>query len=152
MAGFYVLGLCFIGTVVLLYLFPEFWHVLLSVFLGLTVAYIDVHSTEVSLSILLLLAFAFFLGYLQPAKPIQTALLFAVWLPLAGIVHLTVIGNYSGLLSEGIGSFIGFIPATVGSYLGAFVRMHSVDSTDVDLHAPQNTSLPTSSSNHSASA
>jgi hypothetical protein len=128
MTSFYALVFFFFVSVVLMYFTPKRWHSLLTVFLGLVTAFIDVQSSEVSFSILLLLAFSFFLGFTKPAIPLRTALLFAVWLPLAAFMHLALLGSNSAFLAEGVGSFIAFIPALGGSYLGAFIRRHSEDS------------------------
>lgn len=98
---------------------------LLTLFVGLSIAFIDVQSSEVSFTILLLLAFGFFLGFTQSAKPLRTALLLAIWVPVAGFIHLGVLYQVSGYFIREIGSLISFIPAIAGSYLGAFIRKGS---------------------------
>ncbi len=127
-SSFYILVLFFFMSVVLIYLSPKRWHTLLTVFLGLVTAFIDAQSSEVSFSILLLLAFGFFLGFTKMGVSLRTGFLLAVWLPLIVIVHSAFLGKYSVFLSEGFGSLIAFIPAIGGSCLGDFKRSHSGDS------------------------
>jgi hypothetical protein len=129
MTSFYSLVFFFVISVGLMYLSPKRWHGLLTVFLGLITAFIDVQSSEVSFSILLLLAFGFFLGFAKSTMPLKTGFLLAAWLPLVTFAHLAVFGKDSAYLSEGVGSFIAFIPAIGGSYLGAFIRKYSEDSS-----------------------
>ncbi len=125
MLSFYALAIFFFLSVVVIYLSPKRWHTLLILFLGLMTAFIDMQTTEVSFSILLLLAFGFFLGFTKPSMPLRTALLLAVWLPLMAFARLAVLGTSSAILSEGIGSFVAFIPSIGGSFLGALIRKHS---------------------------
>jgi hypothetical protein len=73
----------------------------------------------------LLLSFGFFLGFMKPARPFRTALLFSVWVPVTALIHIGVIGTYSGLFNEGVGSLLAIIPALGGSYFGSFIRKNS---------------------------
>jgi len=129
MVSFYFLVSFFFASVVFVYVSPNRWHILLTIFLGLVTAFIEVQSYEVSFSVLLLLAFGFFLGFTKPATPFRTASLFAIWLPLMTFFHLAMTGSKSSFVSAGVGSFVAFIPAVGGSYLGALIRKHSADTT-----------------------
>lgn len=131
--SFYSLVMFFFISVVLTYIFPKRWHILLTVLLGLITAFIDVRSSEVSFSILLLLAFSFFLGFSKATMPLRVAFLLAVWIPLSAFVRLALFGPSNALLTEGVGSFVAFIPAIIGSYLGAFIRKHSESSAAIEL-------------------
>ena len=131
MTSFYALVFFFVLSVILIYLSPKRWHGLLTVFLGLLTACIDVQSSEVSFTILLVISFGFFLGFTKPSTPLRTGFLLTVWLPLAAFVHLVAQGNESAFLTEGVGTFIAFIPAIGGSYLGALIRNHAETSTQV---------------------
>jgi len=126
--SFYALVVLFFVSVILLYRSPARWHILLTIFLGFITAFIDAHSSEVSFSLLLLLSFGFFLGFMKPTRPFRTALLFSIWLPVTALIHIGIIGTYTVFFNEGVGSLLAIIPALGGSYLGSFIRKNSENS------------------------
>jgi hypothetical protein len=125
MLSFYSLVFLFVLFVVLLSLDTKRWHVLMTIFLGIVTAIIDTHSNEVSFSILLLLAFGFFLGFTHPSKPMRTALLLGAWVPCATVISTVVLHKPSLFWAEGIGSFVALVPSFLGAYLGVLVRKYS---------------------------
>ena len=125
MTSFYSLVLFFFASVVLLYFDPKRWHGLLTVFFGLLIAFIDLQSSDVSFSILLLISLGFFLGFTKTSSSFRTGILLGVWLPVAAMIHQIVLGDKSTFFSEGVVAFVALVPSIAGSYLGASVRKHS---------------------------
>jgi len=125
MTSFYSIVLFFFATVVLIYFSPKRWHDSLTFFLGLVTAFIDTQSTEVSFTILLLLAFGFFLGFAKPGTPLRTGILLVVWMPVFTFVHSALVTRGSSLFNDALISFFASLPALGGTFLGALVRKHS---------------------------
>ncbi|HZV12123.1 MAG TPA: hypothetical protein VFA55_02835 [Candidatus Kapabacteria bacterium] len=120
--SFYMLAAFFVLAVFLIYKKPHLWHYMLAAFLGLLTGYIDAHSSEVHLSVLLLLSFGFFLGFSKPEKPWLMILLLALWVPVFAFAKIVLTGAGNTIIAEGVGSFLCFIPATIGVYIGKAIH------------------------------
>ena len=95
----------------------------LALVLGLAVGWLDLHATEVTVTIVALLATGLLLGFLQPAAAWRWALLLALGLPV-----MEAFGLLAGLetpepirLDPRI-ALVALAFALAGSYLGALVR------------------------------
>lgn len=118
--------------IVVLYKRPAQWHTVLTIYLGFLVGFIDLNCDEVSLPVLLLLAFGFFLGFARQDKAWLHAILLAVWVPISSVIHLCLQPGEARWLQEGLGSCIAFIPAFIGIYIGVAVgRSTNQDATHV---------------------
>ena len=122
MAWFHALVLFLPLSMFLLYKWPKLWHHLLAVFLGLIIAIIDLHSDEVQFSVLMLLAFGFFLGFDEPSRAWRWGMLLAIWIPVMHLASTIVKGSYENFWNEAIFSFIAIVPALIGAYAGRFIR------------------------------
>jgi len=95
----------------------------LAVVLALAVGWLDVHTTEVTATILALLASGFLLGLLQPAAAWRWALALALGLPvmaaIALVLHLET--AEPARLDPRI-ALVALAFAQAGSYAGALVR------------------------------
>ena len=95
----------------------------LALVLGLGTGFLDLHTTEVSVTIVALLASGFLLGLLQPAAAWRWAILVAIGLPV-----MAAIGRATGMqTSEPIRLdprvwLVALAFALVGSYAGALIR------------------------------
>lgn len=118
---FHTLALILPLSAALLFKRPKLWNTMFSLFLGLLVAYIDLHSDEVQFTALLLLAFGFFLGFAEPTRAWKQALLLGVWVPLAQLTR-TVFENQGTLLPEGVGSLPALLFSFAGTYSGVLVQ------------------------------
>ncbi len=92
--GFHTLVLYLPVAALILYIRPKAWHYLLTLFLGLLIAFIDLQTDEVQLPALLLLTFGFFLGFAESARPWRWAAILGVWVPL--IHFLRIINENAG--------------------------------------------------------
>jgi hypothetical protein len=106
---------------------PQLWYHLLALFTGLVVGFIDLHSDEIQLPALLLLAFGFFLGFAQPKNAWRWALYLGIWVPIFGNLRIFIEGTPDKLISEGLGSLLALLPAFLGVYAGVgieWLNMH----------------------------
>ncbi len=95
----------------------------LAMVLGLGIGWIDLHTTEVAVTILLLLLAGLLLGLLQPVAAWRWALLLAVGLPALALVarFLGVVTAEPIQLDPRI-ALVALTFALVGSYTGAAIR------------------------------
>jgi hypothetical protein len=119
---FYSLVLFIPVSGLLLLMRPQLWHYLLAVFLGLIVGWFDLHTDEVSLTILLLVVLAMFLGFAKPKHAWRWALLLAVWVPLGGLAAGALGFKVVTPQPNWIPSLFAFVPALIGAYGGALVN------------------------------
>jgi hypothetical protein len=95
----------------------------LGLLFGLMAGYIDLRADEVQGPVLLILIFATFLGFLNPASPWRWALIVGIGIPLT---HFTgrAIGFYPHypVLPNVFATFIALIPAFIGAYAGMLLR------------------------------
>ena len=122
MTWFHTLVLFLPLAMVLLYKWPKLWHNLLSIFLGIIIGLIDLHSDEVQFTVLLLLIFGLFLGFNQPKGAWKWAIMLSIWIPILGIASIIVGGSYEKLFNEGIFSCIAVVPAMIGVYAGVAIQ------------------------------
>jgi hypothetical protein len=126
--SFYALVLLFASFVVLISMNGRRWHILLTVFTGIVIGIIDMQSSEVSFSIVLLIGFGFFLGFINPSRLLRTALLLGIWVPIGALISMIVLNRPSTFWSEGVGSLVALLPSLMGTYFGVLVRKHSRNS------------------------
>jgi hypothetical protein len=107
----------------LVYKWPQLWHHLLALFLGIVIAIVDSRTDDVQLPALFLLAFGFFLGFSQPQNPWRWATILAIWIPLVGFAKIIFEGADYKLARECVPALIAFIPALVGAYAGAWLKL-----------------------------
>jgi hypothetical protein len=105
-----------------LYKFPQAFHYLLALFLGVLVGYINLHTDEEIFPVLLLIAFGLFLGFTQAKKSWLYVVLLAMWVPLGEFVSLLARHKHT---IDFISSMVAFLPASVGVYAGVFLRRAS---------------------------
>ncbi len=96
---------------------------LLAVALGLGTGWLDLHTTEVGVTIVALLAAGLLLGLLQPAAAWRWAALLAIGLPImAGVGLLTGLRTAEPIRLDPRVALVALGFALVGSYAGALVR------------------------------
>lgn len=95
----------------------------LAVVLGLGVGWLDLHTTEVAVTILPLLLASLLLGLLQPVAAWRWALLLALGLPVMAVVALLlkVVTTEPIQLNPRI-TLVALAFALVGCYLGVAIR------------------------------
>lgn len=120
--GFHLLVLLLPISMIVLFRWPQAWHHMIAIFLGLLTGYINLHSDEIQFPILLLLVFGFFIAFSRPTDAWQFALLLAMWIPIGQFILILVEGKSHSFVQEGILSFVAFIPAFIGTYAGVAVR------------------------------
>lgn len=120
--GFHVLVIFLPISMVVLFKWPQAWHHILALFLGLLTGYINLHSDEVQFPVLHLLVFGFFIAFSQPKGAWQFALLLAMWIPIGQFITIYVEGKTQAIIQEGVFSLVAFIPALMGTYAGVAVR------------------------------
>jgi len=95
----------------------------LAVILGLVIGWLDLHVTEVVVTILALLIAGLLLGLLQPAAAWRWAVLIAIGLPIMAAVAVTI-----GLQTAEPArldlriTLVALAFALLGSYVGVFIR------------------------------
>ncbi len=120
--GFYSLVVLLPVSIVVLLKWPQAWHHLIAIFLGLLTGYLNLQSDEIQFPVLLLLVFGFFIAFSHPAKGWQFAILLGIWIPIGQFI-LILVDRYShSFVQEGIFSFLAFVPALIGAYSGVVVR------------------------------
>ena len=134
---FHSLALYLPISIILLYKWPQLWHYLLALFLGIVTFIIDLGTDEVQFPALLLLVSGFFLGFNQPKNSWRLSLMLSVWIPIFGIAKILLTQEFSKLGSEGFGAFLALVPAFIGTYAGVFlhatiVRKQKVSETTVN--------------------
>ena len=109
-------------SMLLLYKWPDLWHLLLSLFLGILTGIFDLRTDEIQFPALLLLVFGFFLGFSQPKNAWRWALMLGVWVPTFEMARIVMEGSMDKFISEGIGSLLALVFAFAGSYAGTFLQ------------------------------
>ena len=132
-AGFHLLVAAFVVAMLVLFKWPGAWYVLLSIFVGMLIGFIDMETDAVQLPVLLLLAFGSFIGFSHPRNAWLIALLLAMWVPVAQVARLLVPGGHpEGFMISGC--LLPFVFSMAGSYVGVAVcrgaRMFHPDSRD----------------------
>jgi MFS family permease len=108
---------------------------LLALAAGIFVGYVDIHSSEVFIPVLLILGFAFIFGYLLPAIAWRLALLIGIGVPLV-LLAAYYLGyepkfveelkklqeHYVYNIKDVLGSVLVFIPAFIGVYGGVMLK------------------------------
>jgi len=95
---------------------------------GISIAYLDAHTDEVSVTLAALIALGFVLGLLGPRRAWLWALLAAIWLPVLGFARpLAGLAPPSPTLPLTVPSFLALTAVTsasslAGAYLGAWLR------------------------------
>jgi hypothetical protein len=98
-------------------------YVVLAVGAGLGVGWLDLHTTEVIVTIVPLLAMGTLFGLLQPRWPWRWALLLAIGLPvMAGVAKLTGMQTAEAARLDPRVALVALGFALVGCYVGAFIR------------------------------
>ena len=96
---------------------------ILAVVLGLAIGWLDVHTTEVSVTIAALLAAGGLCGLAQPRAPWRWAILIALGLPIVAAA-----ARFAGLVTaepirlDPLVALVAAVFALVGCYTGAFMR------------------------------
>lgn len=102
---------------------------------GIFVGYVDIHSSEVFIPVLLILGFAFIFGYLLPGIAWRLALLIGIGVPLVGLAAYylgyetkyveelkRLQENYVYNIKDVLTSVLAFIPAFIGVYAGVILK------------------------------
>ncbi len=105
---------------ILLWLKPNLWLPLLTIFLGIVVGLTDLRS-DVQMTALLLLVFGFFAGYAKPQHAWVWALLLGIWVPLAEFTAVAI-GLKLSYRPDILASAIALVPAFIGAYGGVLVQ------------------------------
>ena len=93
----------------------------LAIGFGLLTGYVDFHSDEVQLPALLLLVFAFLLGFAQPKGAWRWAVVVGTGVPLARLIGITL-GYAAPYPTDSSIVFLPVIVALAGAYSGALIR------------------------------
>lgn len=103
---------------------PRLWLQLLTLFLGIIVGWLDMKSTEVSVSALLLVTLAFFCGFAQPKRAWLSALFLGGGVLV--FVFLAVALRLNSLTTvEQVTSLLALVFSFGGAYAGVVVRRFS---------------------------
>ena len=95
----------------------------LAVILGLVVGWLDVHTTQVVVTIMALLTVGLLLGLLQPRAAWRWAVLIAVGLPImAAVAHLTGMQTAEPARLDVRIAIVALAVALVGCYIGVLAR------------------------------
>ncbi len=100
---------------------PSLWLYLFTLFLGFIVGWLDLKTTEVSSSVLMLLTFGFFAGFAQPRRAWLWGLFLGIWVPVLSFIaaNLRVTSPTS---TELVTSFLALVFSLAGAFAGAVVR------------------------------
>src|SRR5712691_9745645 len=88
--GFNSLVLVLPVAMLLLWWRPQLWLTMLTLFAGMLTGFIAPRSEELQFPLLLLIAFGFFAGFVQPRHAWRWALLLGIWIPINEIVVLVM--------------------------------------------------------------
>lgn len=110
----------------------------LAVALGLVVGWLDLHVTEVSVTILALMTFGLLLGLIQPAAAWRWALLIAIELPIMAIGAIKLgLRTVEPVQPDLRITLVALVFALLGAYIGAFIpyimRSYQVAKADPDM-------------------
>jgi MFS family permease len=96
---------------------------ILAAILGLVAGWIDLHVTEVMVTILALLAAGLLSGMIQPAAAWRWAVLIAIGLPvMAALAVITDMQTAEPVQSDFRITLVALVFALAGSYTGVFIR------------------------------
>lgn len=106
---------------VILWQRPKTWLLLLTIFLGIVIGWLDMKTTEASVSALLLLTLGFFCGFAQPKRAWLSALALGAGVPLfawlATFLQLNLLTSV-----EQVTSLLALVFSFGGAYAGVLVR------------------------------
>ena len=106
---------------IVLWLKPQWWLNLLTLFIGVLVGLMDLQATQVQMTAFLMIAFGFFAGFVQPRRAWRWALMLGAWVPLFGAVAAAArLTNARGV--DLVASFAAIAFALVGVYAGVVVK------------------------------
>jgi hypothetical protein len=95
----------------------------LGVILGLVVGYLDLHVTEVIVTVVALLTSGLLLGLIQPKGTWRWALLIAIGLPIMEFVAIrTGMQTAEPARLDPLIALVALVLAFLGTYLGVFMR------------------------------
>ncbi|HMK38718.1 MAG TPA: hypothetical protein VK569_05205 [Bacteroidota bacterium] len=123
-------------SALLLYRRPSLWPYLASLFNGVLVGYIDIGASEVQVTALLLLAFAFFSGFASPRAAWRWGLMTGIWVPAFHIGGMWIQSTPPIPRPEAWGSLLALAFAFAGAYGGRFIRSAAAG-TDEREHSPR---------------
>ena len=102
---------------------------------GIFIGYVDLHSSEVFIPIILIVGFAFIFGYILPGIAWRVALLVGIGVPLVALAAYyfgyepkfvaelkKLQENYVYNIKDVLGSLLAFIPAFIGTYGGVLLK------------------------------
>ena len=130
MFAFYFLVFLFPFSIFILLISPKHWHRMFTICLGVIIGFINIHSSEVQLLIILLLIFGLFLGFTNPKHAWLTALILVIWIPVSQCIYLIATNAQEKFISDGVGSLLSFIPAFVGVYVGVMAKKFGVTTSE----------------------
>lgn len=108
-----------------LWLKPQWWLSVLTLFIGALVGLMDLRATQVQMTAFLLIAFGFFAGFAQPRRAWRWALLLGAWVPLFGAIAAAArLTNARGV--DPAVSLAAIMFALVGVYAGVVVKRLSL--------------------------
>lgn len=100
---------------------PGMWLTMMALFLGIIIGWLDMKSTEPSVTALLLVTLGFFCGFAQPKRAWLSALLIGIGVPI--FVMLAVALRLNNLTPiEQITSLLTLLFSFGGTYAGVVVR------------------------------
>ena len=103
-----------ITGITIIYMKPRlFTAIILGVFLGISIAYIDTrpHWDDTGITVGILLIAAFICGFISPQRTWLIALSVGIWIPLFNIIK-----------AHNFGSLLALVPAFIGAYAGNLAR------------------------------
>ena len=96
---------------------------ILALLLGLVIGWLDLHVTEVTVTIFALLLFGLLLGLLQPVAAWRWAVLLVIGLPImAAIAHVIGLQTAEPVQFDVRIMLVAFVFALLGSYIGVLIK------------------------------
>lgn len=118
---FHMLVVLLVASAVLLWRNPRMWPYAFATFCGFLAAFLDLHSDEIQLPALLMLAFSFFLGFTNASSAWRWGLLVGIWIPL--VPPLRFVGSDDVFsISGSLFSLMAFAFSFAGAHGGAVLR------------------------------
>ena len=91
--------------------------------MGLFAGWLDMHDTEVAVTILALMIFGLLLGLIQPSTPWRWAVLIAIGLPIMTLAAIKFdFRSAEPVKFDFRGTLVALVFASMGAYIGAFIR------------------------------
>jgi hypothetical protein len=94
----------------------------LAIVFGFVAAYIDLHTSEVTVTVFVLLVFGFILGLSQANQAWRWAIILGIWVPIAQITARLADGSRPLGAAYLLAPLLAFVPAFAGTYLGVLTR------------------------------